>query len=773
MADRPLSPAQRRALENPGSNIPANTRRSLINRGLIDADGSVTSAGRAALSAPSGGGTATSKLAALLEDTENPASPRTGTMTAPENPAIPVDEMTGPDGETVRVGKDKGVVKRVAQGSMKWMDFLSEDEKATYNNAKDLGDTKLMRDIRNEGMRRSTGGGPDLVARVEAEGKRAPTSMERVQSRGARRMAEQTMRRDARFQAAQRAENATRASAAAKVEARLDARAATRTPETVRPPSTPEIKQLLRGTQPDRLTPDLANAGKGTGVLPTAETRLPFARTAAQSVGASTPSPAATRTTSPLAPRLTPQGTPLAMESPLPGLGGSRPLNVDITSRPMVTSTAAAAPSTAPRISAMPVVGEQKLGLPKPPISTLPTADAEFMARYAPASGTGGPGARPSFSRALAESATPGGGLTAGTPASATPAGSPATGMPSAARTMAASTLDDAAMMGGGGLVGEAAGTASAAAKPGMMSRLGGMFGGGAGAAEAAGAASTIARGGKIASFARGAVLPALPGLAASVGGSAIQAADPTDTEGVDWHDLGQGLSGAGIVASLGVPAALALGAGPMGWAALGIGALGVGLYSALRGGGDSPQDRLEKVKAAAAESGMPWDEQDQAKVESIYNLLVAGGKSEDEAATLVADQVLASAQQYLQSGSSAENEMTPQMLMALQAQYQKALADSQAYYDNIADTTTASRMQELQSLPEGADRTALAGMTAAARERSAHSAWASQLAALTAPTVQMYNDQIEAQNAALKAQMSGGSGSLDLATLMETGAAA
>jgi len=769
MADRPLSPAQRRALENPGGNIPANTRRSLINRGLIDADGSVTSAGRAALSAPSGGGSATSKLAALLDDTENPASPRTGVTTAPENPAMP---------------EDKGVVRRVAQGSMKWADFLSVDEMATYNNAKELGDTKLMRDIRNEGMRRASGGGQDLVARVEAEGKRAPTSMERVQSRGARRMAEQTMRRDARFQAAQRAENATRASAAAKVESRLDARAATRTPETVRPPSTPEIKSLLRGTRPDVLTKDLANAGKGTGVLPTSET---FARTAARSVstGPARIIPGSDASVMPKPAQIAPRWVqPELFNKSLMSPGDPMPPDkfrvtpsrtlVNSPGPHLPTSTAARIPSNASMYPPVePIPGQRVLSRGAPPIATMPTADAEFMARYAPASGAGGPGARPSFSRALAESATPGGGLTAGTPTPATPAGSPATGMPSAARTMAASTLDDAAMMGGGGLVGEAAGTASAAAKPGMMARLGGMFGGGAGAAEAAGAASTIAKGGKLATFARGAVLPALPGLAATVGGQVIQGADPTDTEGADWHDLGQGLSGAGMVASLGVPAALALGAGPVGWAALGIGALGVGLFSALRGGGDSPEDRLEKVKAAAAESGMPWDEQDQAKVESIYNLLVAGGKSEDEAATLVADQVLASAQQYLQSGSSAENEMTPQMLMSLQAQYQKALADSQAYYGNIADTATTARMQELQSLPEGADRTALAGMTAAARERSAHSAWASQLAALTAPTVQMYNDQIESQNAALKAQMSGGSGSLDLATLMQTGAAA
>lgn len=266
MAERPLSPAQRRALENPGGNIPANTRRSLINRGLLDADGTVTAKGTAALSGAGTGGTPTSKLTALLED---PVSARVGDVSAPENPAMP---------------EDRGVVRRVAQGSMRWMDFLSEDEKASYQNAKELGDTRLMRTIRNEGMRRSTGP-TDLVAKAEAEG-RAPTTMERVQSRGARRMAEQTMRRDARFQAAQRAENATRASAAAKAEARLDARAATRTPETVRPPSTPEIKQLLRGTRPDVLTAELAEAGKGTGVLPTAESRLPFARTAAQSVGA-------------------------------------------------------------------------------------------------------------------------------------------------------------------------------------------------------------------------------------------------------------------------------------------------------------------------------------------------------------------------------------------------------------------------------------------------------------------------------------------------------
>lgn len=755
MADRPLSPAQRRALENPGSNIPANTRRSLINRGLLDADGTVTAKGTAALSGAGAGGTPTSKLAALLED---PVSARVGDVSAPENPAMP---------------EDRGVVRRVAQGSMRWMDFLSEDEKATYRNAKDLGDTRLMRTIRNEGMRRSMGPA-DPAALAEAEG-RAPTTMERVQSRGARRMAEQSVRRDARFQQAQRAENAQRASAAAQNEARLDARAATRTPETVRPPDTAEIKGLLRGTQPDRLTPDLANAGKGTGVLPTAESRLPFARTAAQSVGASTPSAAATRSTSPLAPRYSPTGTPLATEMPLPGMGGiTRPLSVS------APAAAAEAAGSAGAAATRAIPGQLTLSRGAPPIATMPTADAEFLARLAPAN-VGAP--KPSFARGLASStaapATPGGGLTAGTPAPNPIAGSTPVEMPSFAKGLAASTLDDAAMMGGGGLVGEAAGAASAvgagaanAAKPGILSRIGSAFGAGGGASTAKGLASTAATGGKLASVAKGFVLPALPGVAATVAGGAIQGADPTDTEGADWHDLGQGLSGAGTVASIGVPVALALGAGPVGWAALGIGALGFGLYSALKGGGDSPMDRLEKVKTAAMESGLPWDEQDQAKVESMFNLMVAGGMSEDEAATEVANQVLATAQQYL-AQDKTEQQMTPQMLMALQAQYQKALADSQAYYNGIADTTTNARLQELQSMPAGPERTALAGMTTAARERSAHTAWASQLAALTAPTVQMYDDQIAAQNATLKAQQSGGSSQLDLATLMGQPAAA
>ena len=170
---------------------------------------------------------------------------------------------------------------------------------------------------------------------------------------------------------------------------------------------------------------------------------------------------------------------------------------------------------------------------------------------------------------------------------------------------------------------------------------------------------------------------------------------------------------------------------------------------------------------------GLPWDGDDERIVRGKIKLNIAAGMSEDEATNSAIQEIVQAADAY--SPQNVQQQMTPEMYMALQAQYQKSLADSQAYYSNYSDAATQAQLQHLagSNLPQS-DRTMFTAMTSAGRERTAHTAWASQLAALTAPTMQMYQDQIDAQNAALQAMQGGGGGSsLDLNAMMANAGAA
>lgn len=160
-------------------------------------------------------------------------------------------------------------------------------------------------------------------------------------------------------------------------------------------------------------------------------------------------------------------------------------------------------------------------------------------------------------------------------------------GIPGLAAQAGAGLSDDVAL----GLAAQAAGArggAAAASKiPGLIQRAFPYANKVAAIEGMTPAAARAAAGaGRVAGFLRGGAGPAIAGTALSLLGDRI-AANAPDVEGVDPNDVGSFLSGFGQAGALTGTAALALGAGPPGWIAAGIGAAGYGLYKALQGGGD------------------------------------------------------------------------------------------------------------------------------------------------------------------------------------------
>lgn len=744
-----LTDAQRRALANPTEPMHANTRRALVSKGYLDAQGRPTDAGRAIVgqAAPS---TADTKLSRLLE-TENPAAPRTKPATA----APPTVE--------------RGVVGRVANANMRWMDMLSPEEAATWRNAKDLGDSTVMADIRKVAQDRMAGKGRGAFASQAAQQAREvraeralPGQEARVASSpagGLGAIGDDTLA----LQRANFPERFARDALARQRVARLESIGATG-PEMDLAGRTivgnqGQVVDMARSTRPEQLPWQLETAPPGPKNV---ANRLPTLDQARRITAEQTPGSFARGLASQVDPaaggRMGTFTDFVPGQETLPGVTPARP-------------TPSVGAIGSPTGSSIKIPGQmtldEALGLAQrsdlvPTTAAQTPAPASFGTRMAQ-SAVGAP----------IEAPGAGGRLLAGelasppiTPRTNLPAPLPISGeLPaSTIRPSSFNPLPQTGNLGGFG-TSEPMNFASAAARQtvppaGAGQSFADLTATGDVLANAAGGAAGAARGGftgalnalptkiipgagRFAGLARGA-LPALPGLAASMIGGQIVEHNP-DTEGFDVADVGQGLQSGGLIASIGAPAAVALGAGPVGWGVLGAVALGAGIYSALQGKED-PQDRMNKVVAAAQKMGLPWDDSDQRRLEGTYDMLIAQGIPEEDAAAEVAQQVVTAAQSY--DPNAAAGQMTPELYMALQGQYQKALADSQAYYGNIADTATQSRLQELgQQNLAPSERTTLAGMTNAARERSAYTAWASQLAALSAPTLDMYQQQIDQQN--------------------------
>lgn len=764
-----LSDAQKRALQNPSGPMHPNTRRALINRGLMDPNGNLTDAGKAAAETvtPSAssktGVTKAPKKAPKIPKNPDLQKLRDAVDSRMESPADPLPRTSN----SPKMPGDTGVVARVADGTLKISDFATEEELKFYRTARALEDKELMSELKGVWRERMNQGATPTAQMSDVE--------KRMAALRSRRLGRQAVRADKRFQAAQRVENAERTSAAAAAERDLEARQAPRLgreglKETDMPRlSNAEHEALTRSSRPDVLPRKLAEATKsdllptresmsmalgeqaarGAQAAPTTPPRLTVTPPAARPAAGVTPIPRSVeaipgRGLPPLSTAPTADVEFLAREAGRVGEMRAASLGQRLTAPTPATPTSVARTSLFNRPGSPISSGSIE---PIPAARSLPVADAEFLGR----------GSRPVPS------------LTALSDAAAAPAAPSLPPLsqqdPLIPRTGAASKLTP--------LTDDAVNAADDVARAGFGSRLLGlkqrfMPGGGAGGGGIGGGGGGIGAGAAAEGAGEAAASAGLRGMAGRIGGNlarvggpatvaglagmGIETLDPEDEEGFELTDVGQGLSGAGIGATLGaVGAGIAgIASGPAGWIALGAGALG-GLWNALRGHGDSPEERFAKVKEAADKGGLPWDADDQMKVESLRELYIAQGASEEEAATRVANLVAQAAEQYLMSQINGEGaaaqQMTPELYMALQAQYQKALADSQAYYGNIMDTNTAAQLQSLSQISDPSLRTSLAGMTSAARERSAYTAWASQLAALTAPTLQMYNDEIEREN--------------------------
>lgn len=790
---KPLTEAQRRALENPTSKLHPSTRRSLINKGLLTEDGKVTTAGKNALSMSP----ADAKVADLLDTESIKPSSKVGQAV--------VEDIT-PD------PTNKGVVGRAAAGATRWSDFLTLEEKTTMRRALDANDNAVVAQIRNVAHERmansgqtseqfarnlatnasstkNMGAGPS-TARAMPKGAAAQPTLEGVFRLGG------AMEGEGDPLAWQRANHPERFARDAVARARVagipenptatQAAAADRAGQFYKNLAG-ETVDAARSTRPDQLPPRILNLGAAE--IPDG-IPAPAAPTQGGSVFAKTLAGSAARPTG----MLTPDAitAPIAARGPLagptaPGLGSvgqpafgpalpETPIGPQIGGRTPVPSSSRALVPTGQ------VLQDTALG-PNQFARTLGMEGAEALHGPAmpirPGSGLGtapvGTSSAPTFGLSPRSSTGTGWEWGAGSKMGAgeptftgTPKPMPTPGPmpgPSAAST-AAGAVDDVAA---------AASSAGPKAWPLRFLGAGQIPGGGAAAKEAAAEAGK----GRFAQVLakstgglKGAGAASLAGLGLNVGGNVVSnMVDKNgDDEGFDTSDAGQFMSGAGTVLAAAPLLSMIPG---VGWGAIGLGAVGYGLWNAVRGHGDSPEDKLSSVISAAQEMGLPWDGDDERIVRGKIKLNIAAGMSEDEATNSAIQEIVQAADAY--SPQNVQQQMTPEMYMALQAQYQKSLADSQAYYSNYSDAATQAQLQHLagSNLPQS-DRTMFTAMTSAGRERNAHTAWASQLAALTAPTMQMYQDQIDAQNAALQAMQGGGGGSsLDLNAMMANAGAA
>lgn len=775
---KPLTEAQRRALENPTSKLHPSTRRSLINKGLLTEDGKVTTAGKNALSMSP----ADAKVADLLDTESIKPSSKVGQA---------VVEDIAPD------PTNKGVVGRAAAGATRWSDFLTLEEKTTMRRALDANDNAVVAQIRNVAHERmansgqtseqfarnlatnasstkNMGAGPS-TARAMPKGAAAQPTLEGVFRLGG------AMEGEGDPLAWQRANHPERFARDAVARARVagipenptatQAAAADRAGQFYRNLAG-ETVDAARSTRPDQLPPRILNLGAAEipDGIPAASAKAatqPWSQRTAQSlIAPDAPTAPTTPTPTPTAP------TTAAARGPFigptaPGMGSpgrpafgpalpETPIGPQIGGRTPVPSSSRALVPTGQ------VLQDTALG-PNQFARTLGMEGAEALHGPAmpirPGSGLGtapvGTSSAPTFGLSPRSST--------GTP-KPTPTPGPMPG-PSAAST-AAGAVDDVAA---------AASSAGPKAWPLRFLGAGQIPGGGAAAKEAAAEAGK----GRFAQVLakstgglKGAGAASLAGLGLNVGGNVVSnMVDKNgDDEGFDTSDAGQFMSGAGTVLAAAPLLSMIPG---VGWGAIGLGAVGYGLWNAIRGHGDSPEDKLSSVISAAQEMGLPWDGDDERIVRGKIKLNIAAGMSEDEATNSAIQEIVQAADAY--SPQNVQQQMTPEMYMALQAQYQKSLADSQAYYSNYSDAATQAQLQHLagSNLPQS-DRTMFTAMTSAGRERTAHTAWASQLAALTAPTMQMYQDQIDAQNAALQAMQGGGGGSsLDLNAMMANAGAA
>ena len=773
---KPLTEAQRRALENPTSKLHPSTRRSLINRGLLTEDGKVTTAGKGALSMSP----ADAKVADLLDTESIKPSAKVGQA---------VVEDIAPD------PTNKGVVGRAAAGATRWSDFLTLEEKTTMRRALDANDDAVVAQIRNVAHERmansgqtseqfarnlatnasstkNMGAGPS-TARAMPKGAAAQPTLEGVFRLGG------AMEGEGDPLAWQRANHPERFARDAVARARVagipenptatQAAAADRAGQFYKNLAG-ETVDAARSTRPDQLPPRILNLGSAE--IPDG-IPAPAAPTQGGSVFAKTLAGSAARPTG----MLTPDAitAPIAARGPLagptaPGLGSVGqpafgPALPEIPIGPQIGGRTPVPSSSRALVPTGQVLQDTALG-PNQFARTLGMEGAEALHGPAmpirPGSGLGtapvGTSSAPTFGLSPRSSTGTGWEWGAGSKMGAgeptftgTPKPTPTPGPmpgPSAGRNPVTAFLG-AGRVEGGGIAAK-----KAAAKAGE-----GRF------------AQTLARstGGL-----KGVGSASLAGMGlVGLGNVTERVIDKNgDDEGFDTSDVGQFMSGAGTV--LGVAPLLSMIPG-VGWGALGLGAVGYGLWNAIRGHGDSPETKLDKAIGLAQDMGMPWDEQDQRTLKSEIEFAKLSGASEEEATDQAITRLQQSASAYSSQAGQQQQQMTPEMYMALQAQYQKSLADSQAYYSNYSDAATQAQLQHLagSNLPQS-DRTMFTAMTSAGRERTAHTAWASQLAALSAPTMQMYQDQIDAQNAALQAMQGGGGGSsLDLNAMMANAGAA
>ena len=208
----------------------------------------------------------------------------------------------------------------------------------------------------------------------------------------------------------------------------------------------------------------------------------------------------------------------------------------------------------------------------------------------------------------------------------------------------------------------------------------------------------------------------ALPGMAVNYAGGRV-ASGAEDVEGrVDRADVGQFLQGLGSAGTIAVPLGLVLGATPLGWAGLGLAAAGWGIWNAIRGRGDSFEEKIDKAFSAAVDAGLPPEEEASWRAEIELNR--AMGMSDD--------QILAGLQESLPRAVAEFREQSrmslpPEQLLAFQkawADIANQISQQEMAYINSAYETYLQEAARMGYTPSPSTRMALElGKMAAARD--------------------------------------------------------